>query len=95
MDGVKYDWCNKGHKSHASPDGMYMPAGHNHEQWLENRKQRGYNRTGSNNSSTPSGALRGAAAGKNMILSDKMQAALVTKCGFSQDEAEAFLNDES
>ena len=95
LDGVQYDWCNKGHKSHASPDGMYMPAGHNHDQWLENRKQRGYTRNRSNTSSTSSSAVRGAAANKKMILAEKMQAALVTKCGFSNDEAEAFLNDDS
>ena len=34
IDGVAYDWCNKGHKSSASPDGMYMPAGHDHYAWL-------------------------------------------------------------
>ena len=34
VDGVAYDWCDKGHKSSASPDGMYMPAGHDHDAWL-------------------------------------------------------------
>ena len=27
IDGVAYDWCDKGHKSIASPNGMYMPGG--------------------------------------------------------------------
>ena len=32
IDGVAYGWCNKGHKSSASPNGMFMPEGHNHEE---------------------------------------------------------------
>ena len=40
LDGVVYDWCDKGHKSAASPNGMYMPEGHNHEERLKKKLAR-------------------------------------------------------
>ena len=35
IDGVRYDWCDKGYKSAASPNGMYMPEVHIHEEWFQ------------------------------------------------------------
>ena len=84
IDGVAYDWCSLGHKSRASPDGMYMPAGHDHEKWLENKKNRGYGKK-----STPTGSN---SAGKKMILADDMKAALMTFSGMNQEEADTFMN---
>ena len=84
IDGVDYEWCNKGHKSRASPDGMYMSAGHDHEKWLENKKNRGYGKK-----STPTGSN---SAGKKMILADDMKAALMTFSGMNQEEADTFMD---
>ena len=37
LDGVACDWCDKGHKSAAFPNGIYMPEGHDHEEGLKKK----------------------------------------------------------
>ena len=85
IDGVTYDWCNKGHKSSASPDGMYMPAGHNHEEWLSKKIAR------RNQRSTP--ASSDQVNSVKLALSEKMKACLMTKAGFSEEEAKVLFDD--
>lgn len=87
LDGVDHMRCNKGHKSHASPDGMYMPAGHDHDKWLEERKKKRNGGGKSGGSSNP------GAAGKKLIPSDKMKSVLMTKAGFSETNAEDFIKE--
>ena len=92
---MDYEWCDKGHKSRDA-DGLYMPAGHDHEKWLE-RKQKYKKGSGSN---TSAHATSSTAVGSNeeenkespmMILSDKLKAALITNQGYSPDEANALI----
>ena len=92
IDGVDYVWCDKGHKSRASPDGMYMPSGHDHDKWLEarNKRRNQGSRTASSNSTTDS-ASKTNSGGKKMVLSDDLKAALVTMGGMSQSEADALV----
>ncbi len=84
LDGVKYEWCDKGHKGFRNPDGLYMPFPHDHEEWQRNRyKRKNASKKGDSASSAP----------KSLILSDKMKSALVMKAGFSVDEAKAFIDN--
>ena len=84
IDGIEYVWCDKGHKSRASPNGIYMPAGRDHEKWEQanQRKKNG----GSNSSSTSS--AKSKEAQKKMVLSDKMKTVLMAKAGFNDEDAE-------
>ena len=89
IDGIGYVWCDKGHKSRASPNGMYMPAGHDHEKW-EQAKQRKKN-GGSNSSSTSS--AKSKENQKKMILSDKMKTVLMAKAGFKDEDGEELMKE--
>ena len=85
IDGVAYDWCNKGQKSSASPDGMYMPAGHNYDEWLAKKMARRSQR------STPASADQVNSV--KLALSEKMKACLMTMADFSEEEAKALFED--
>ena len=85
IDGVAYDWCDKGHKSSASPDGMYMPEGHNHDEWLAKKLARRSQR------SAPASADQVNSV--KLALSEKLKACLMTKAGFSEEEAKALFDD--
>ena len=95
IDGVEYEWCDKGHKSRDA-DGLYMPAGHDHEKWLDRKmKFKKGNGSGSVHATASSAGGDDTSGDKNspkMILSDKLKAALVTNQGYSQDEADALIN---
>ena len=87
IDGVDYEWCDKGHKSRAA-NGLYMPAGHDHEKWLGRKlKYKKGNGTASAHATTTSGDSKSKEAPK-MVLSEKLRAALVTNQGYSPDEAD-------
>ena len=92
IDGVDYDWCDKGHKSRTS-NGLYMPAGHDHEKWLERKMKfkKGNGSASAHATTTTSGDNESKEAPK-MILSKKLRAALVTNQGYSQDEANALID---
>ena len=87
IDGVAYDWCNKGHKSSASPDGMYMPEGHNHEEWLTKKLARWSQRSAPASSDQVNSV--------KLALSEKLKACLMTKAGFSEEEAKALFDEAS
>ena len=87
IDGVAYDWCNKGHKSSASPDGMYMPAGHNHEEWLAKKLARRSQRSTSASAEQVNSV--------KLALSEKLKACLMTKAGFSKEEAKSLFDEAS
>ena len=91
IDGVAYDWCDKGHKSAASPNGMYMPEGHNHEQWLQKKLAR-KNKTNSGGG-TSQGGNSDAAKSIKLTLSEQMKSCLMTKAGFSAEEAESIFRE--
>ena len=94
IDGVGYDWCGKGHKSREA-DGLYMPAGYDHEKWLERKQKfKKGNGTGAAHAtatSTSGNDSKGDKEGPKMILSDKLKAALVTNQGYSGEEADALI----
>ena len=85
IDGVGYDWCNKGHKSSASPDGMYMPEGHNHEEWLA-KKLACWSQKSAPASADQVNSVK-------LALSEKLKVCLMTKAGFSEEEAKALFDD--
>ena len=88
IDGVEYVWCDKGHKSRASPNGMYMPKGHDHVKWEEAKKARKNNQTSSGNDSSSNREPQ-----KKMVLSEKMKTVLMTKAGFSDEDADEMLKE--
>ena len=81
IDGVAYDWCDKGHKSSASPDGMYMSAGHNHDEWLTKKLSRR--------------SQRSAPASADQVNSVKLELLEKLKAGFSEEEAKALFDEAS
>ena len=87
IDGVAYDWCNKGHKSSASPDGMYIPKGHNHEEWLAKKLARQSQRSAPASSNQVNSV--------KLALSEKLKAYLMTKASFSEEEAKALFDEAS
>ena len=78
IDGVAYNWCDKGHKSSASPNGMYIPAGHNHDEWLSKKMARRSQRSAH--------ASTNQVNSVKLVLSEKLKACLMTKAGFSEEE---------
>ena len=83
-------WCPHHHLKDGLVNGMYMPAGHDHEAWEKERERKRGNR---GRTTTQSGSGGSSGSEKKMILSDKMKACLITKAGFSSDEAEAFIQE--
>ena len=91
IDGIEYELCDKGHKSRASPNGMYMPKGHDHAKWLEVKKNRSMKTAAVTNKTEPTGNSEEP----KMILSEKLKAARVTKAMFTEEEAAKFIEDAS
>ena len=91
IDGVEYEWCDKGHKSRASPNVMYMPKGHDHAKWVEAKKN-GSMKTAAVTNRTES---TGTSEEPKMILSEKLKAALVTKAMFTGEESSKFIEEAS
>ena len=94
LDGVAYDWCEKGHKSSASPNGMYMPEGHDHDEWLKKKLARRSRGSGGSHSDgadvnkhvnfTPSDDPKFI----KLTLSEQIKTCLMSKAGFSAEEAD-------
>ena len=100
LDGVAYDWCDKGHKSAASPNGMYMPEGHDHAEWLKKKlarrnKSAGGSKTGGDDSNKPQANVGPTCDPKSikLTLSKQMKTCLMSKAGFSEEEADAIFKD--
>ena len=93
IDGVDYEWCDKGRKSRTS-NGLYMPAGHGHEKWLERKLKfkKGNGTASAHTTTTSTSSDSESKDGPKMILSEKLRAALVTSQSYSQDEADALIN---
>lgn len=91
IDGVAHDWCDKEHKSSASPNGMYMSEGHNHEEQLS--KKLAHNKTRAVRSSTTFVPSSDTANSVKLALSEKMKACLMTKTGFSEEKFIALCDD--
>ena len=100
LDGVAYDWCDKGHKSAASPNGMYLPEGHDHAEWLKkklarrNKSSKGWKSDG-DASKTPQVNFAPTSDPKSikLDLSEQMKTCLMSKAGFSEKEAGAIFTD--
>ena len=99
LDGVAYDWCDKGHKSSASPNGMYMPEGHDHEEWLKKKLLRRSRGSGSSTSAEDSSTKQVNFAPSDnsksikLTLSEQLKTCLMSKAGFSVEEADAIFKD--
>ena len=95
-DGGSYEWC-KEHAKAGKFDGIYMPAPHDHAAWKKRKEdyfKRREDRKGSNNKPTSSSApsSKGPALSK-MAISKNLQAALVSKLGISDKDAESMATD--
>ena len=100
LDGVAYDWCDKGHKSAASPNGMYMPEGHDHAEWLKRKlarrnKSAGGPKTGTydSNKSQPDAPPTCDSKSIKLTLSEQMKTCLMSKAWFSEEEANVIFED--
>lgn len=88
IDGVEYEWCDKGHKSRASPNGMYIPKGHDHAKLEEAKKARK-----NNSNSSFSGSGSGLDPQKKMVLSGKMKIVLMIQAGFNDEDADNIIKE--
>ena len=86
IDGIAYDWCDKGNKSVVLPNGMYMSEGHNHEGWLQKKLAR---KNKSPSGGAPQEQISWADSTKSMKLTllEQKKSCLMSKAGFSAEEA--------
>lgn len=96
-DGNKFVWCSQ-HKiplgSGSFSDGIYMPEGHNHEEWAAAKaaKKAKFAENKSNGSSDASNG-EGGRRNRKLTLGRKLQAALVTQTGMSEADASKLWTD--
>ena len=73
-----------------------MPAGHDHDKWLERKmkfkKGNGSGSVHATASSSGGNNTNGDKESPKIVLSDKLKAALVTSQGYSNDETEALIS---
>ena len=96
LDGDDYDWCDKGHKSAASPNGMYMPEGHDHEYWLKEKLAYRNKSSGASKSDGDEPDKLAPSSDPKSIkltLSEQMKTCLMSKAGFSEEETDAIFKD--
>lgn len=94
-DGKEFVWCDH----HNDEKGMYMPKGHNHEQWKKDKekkkeeaKAKKAERRGQRDRSTTPQTTPSTATGK-LALAKHLTEALTTKIGVSDADAEKLVED--
>ena len=99
-DGSDWVWCGIGHGPEGK--GMYMPKGHDHEKWAENKKERDAkfaerrgqkNKAGQGTNGSGSGNSNANGNAKKLALSKHLTAALTTQIGISDAEATKFAEE--
>ena len=101
VDGVQYSWCPH-HKLEGVFDGLYMThkPGKENDEWkiekdrkrAEFKKRKDANKGTSDNSADNANAAKGD-GNKNLNLSDKMKAVLMTKFNCSDEDAKNLVSD--
>ena len=95
-DGVTYERC-KEHVKEGKFDGIYMPASHDHAYWKKKEqdyaKRREYKKGSNNKPSSSAAASSKGAASSKIIISKNLHAALVSKLGISDKDAESMATD--
>ena len=98
-DGSDWEWCSIGHGPNGK--GLYMPKGHDHARWAENKKERDARigvkhgqkeRTGGKGGSSTSNFNPNGNA-KKLALSRHLTAALTTQIGISDADAAKFTEE--
>lgn len=96
VDGKKWVWC-KEHKSEGLFDGMYMPEGHNHDEWKKEKdakvkawKENRRSKTDKDEKTTGKGT---PSQPNKLTLSNRLASALTTKLGVSDKDAKQLIED--
>ena len=71
---------------------MYMPEGHNHEEWLQKKHAR-RNQSNSGGASQEGKSSDTTAKSIKLTLSEQMISCLMTKAGFSAEEADSLFKE--
>ena len=98
-DGADWEWCGIGHGTDGK--GLYMPKGHDHAKWAENKKERDARiaakrgqrdkAAGKGSNTSTNSSSNGNA--KKLALSKHLTAALTTQIGISDADAAKFAEE--
>jgi hypothetical protein len=85
-DGSDWVWCGIGHCPEGK--GLYMPKGHNHAKWAENKKEKDAKFAERRNKGSNANSNA-----KKLALSKHLTAALTTQIGISDVDAAKFAEE--
>lgn len=98
IDGVEYEYCDKGHHNHQSK-GMYFVKGtHDHDAWQAKKDRYKKKKTESDNKPGSSTSTSTSSSTSKLVASDKLKTCMLSYTNYTEAEVDQLLSlahDES